>query len=265
MFTTVALAFAISLPAGADTGKLSVSDVQFTYGYLGPKRDSDNYLPGEKVFVSYNINNMKLNANGRANFSISMEIYSPEGDLKRKFPPSIKAATNYFGGSSLPAVATGNIPLDIPPGTYKIKVSIVDRSTMEETSFVVNPKVLPKDFGIIHLEPSLDGEGKAPASTVGVIGESLFVNFAVVGFTRKDGQPDISATLRILDENGKATMPHPLSGRANAGVQEEIQILPLQFAVTQNRVGSFTIELKAKDELTGKESTVRFPVRVVER
>lgn len=265
MVTSLLLLASLGL-APAQNGKLSISDVRFTYGYLGATRTDTNFLPGDKTFLAYNVKNMKLDENGKASFSIAMEIISPDGKVLHKQNPQNKVAQNYLGGELLPSVATGNIPLKFPAGEYTIKVTVVDRNSTQQTSFEVKPKVLPAAFGIVHVEPALDAQGLVPSPPVGTIGESIYVNFAVVGFNRnKDTkQPDIKVSMRILDENGKQTMPNPLTGRANADIPEEINILPLQFALTLNRIGNFTIELTASDEVGGTNSRVSFPLRVID-
>lgn len=264
MGITFALLLALSFPPAADDA-LTITDVRFTYGYLGPERTKAEFLPGEKVFVAYNVKNMKLNEQGRASFSVAMEVLSSDGDILKKQLPLNKIAQNYFGGPLLPAAASGDIPLTIKPGQYKMRVVIEDRATKAQAAFTLEPRILPAQFGIIHVEPTLDSSAKVPSTPVGVIGESLFINFAAVGYERDKStkQPDVKTTLRILDEDGKPTMPNPLVGRANHDIPEEINILPLQYGVTLNRVGRFILELTATDELAGKMSRVTLPIRVV--
>ena len=102
-------------------------------------------------------------------------------------------------------------------------------------------------------------------SPVCALGESLYVGFSTVAFARngKTKQPDIKVSLRVLDEKGKPTMPQPLSGRANKGIPENLKFLPMQFGITMNRPGRFTVELTAVDQISGKSSTVRFPIRAI--
>ncbi|MCI0685522.1 MAG: hypothetical protein L0Y71_25770, partial [Gemmataceae bacterium] len=66
-----------------------------------------------------------------------------------------------------------------------------------------------------------------------------------------------------LDENGKATFTQPISGRVNKDIPEALKILPLQYGVTLNRAGRFTVQLRASCELCGKSTTVSLPVRIL--
>ena len=155
----------------------------------------------------------------------------------------------------------------MPPGTYTIQLHLEDLLSKRTTSTSIKAKVLPKTFGIIHIEPSGDPEGQVPSSPICVIGESLYVHYALVGFSRdkKSKEPNLSVALRIFDKNGKETMPVPLAGKADAetNIPQTFQIIPFSFAFTLNRTGEYTIELSAKDELTGKTAKERFPVKVI--
>ena len=92
----------------------------------------------------------------------------------------------------------------------------------------------------------------------------LGFGFVAVGFARgKEKQPDLSATLRVLDEGGKDTSAKPFTGRLNKDVAPDAAAVPLQFGVTLNRAGRFTLELTATDHVSGQKSKVSMPLKVV--
>jgi hypothetical protein len=263
--STTLLAIALALGSASEQdGKLAITDVRFTYGFLGPSRPAE-FLPGEKVFMAYNVRNMKIDDKGRVEYTLSMKVISPDGKELIKQKPLNKVALNYLGGPLMPSMGKGDIPLDMPPGDYTLVLTLEDLNAKQTASTSIKAKVLSPNFGIIHVEPSADSQGMVPTAPIGVLGQTLFVNFAMVGFDRdKDKkQPHISVSLRLLDKAGKATMPMPLTGKASENIPEAFRILPLQFAFTLNRTGTFTVELNAKDEMTGKTSQVTFPIQVL--
>jgi hypothetical protein len=85
-----------------------------------------------------------------------------------------------------------------------------------------------------------------------------------VGFGREKGQPNLSVSLRILDDKGKATTAKPATGKVDKDVPEKAQGLPMQFLVALNRAGTFTLELSVTDETAGKTAKVSVPFKVVE-
>jgi hypothetical protein len=84
-----------------------------------------------------------------------------------------------------------------------------------------------------------------------------------VGFDRDSkGNPNLVTTLRVLDEDGKATTPKPLSGEIKGDIPKDVKALPMQFALQLNRSGKFTVEVAATDKLSGKSAKLSFPLRV---
>ena len=105
----------------------------------------------------------------------------------------------------------------------------------------------------------------ASASPIGVVGDSIFLNFSAVGFMRDKGskQPNIKVEMRVLDKDGKAAGTAKMTGEAKSGVPVDMAVVPMQFGITLNRAGRFTLELTATDVLSGKNSVVKFPVQVL--
>jgi hypothetical protein len=178
--------------------------------------------------------------------------------------PHNATAQSFLGGNLLPCSSSVQIPLDAKPGSWKWKVTVQDRTAKTSATLEGKGKILPADFGIIHVGTFADREGKAPVPPVGVVGSTLYVRFAAVGFSRNAKKdPDLKASLRVLDAEGKPTMPHPLKGQVDMDVPESVKILPMQFAITLNRVGTYTVEITTSCAHSNKTATASFPLRVL--
>jgi hypothetical protein len=261
------LVFGMALLVGqGEGGELEVGKVRPTYGYLGAPRPRTGILPGDVAHFSFDIKNLKLDANGRAAYSIAIEIRDEKGQLFYEQKPYNSVAHNFFGGNSLPASAHLAVPLDAKPGNYDIKVTVADRNAKTSKAMQGKGRVLPADFGLIRVGTYADAEGRTPISPVGVVGSSLYLNFSAVGFGRdpKTKQPDIQVELRVLDDQGQTTFAKPLTGRVHEDVGEAVRIIPLGFGLTMNRVGNFAVELRARCGICGKSATVRLPVRILD-
>jgi hypothetical protein len=260
----VASLLALTLAAGKDGG-LEIVNPRPTYGYLGASRPKEPVLPGDLVSFAFEVKGLKVNKAGVASYSLSMEVRDPKGEVYYKEGPHTAKVLNFLGGDSFPCSSQINVPPDTPPGVYTIRVTIQDRATKNTVVFDGKGKVLKKDFGIVRVGTFADREGLVPVPPVGVVGSSFYVKFAAVGFARDKAtkQPSLRVTMRILDDKGKPTFAKPLEGKVNSDVPAEELLVPLQFGITLNRVGTFTVELTATCELCGKTKSVSFPLKVV--
>jgi hypothetical protein len=263
MWTTLALLLALQTTPGQNT-TLALANANFTFGNHGALRKDSDFLPGDVVFLAFDIQNMTCDASGRAAFSIAMEVLDGSGNPRFRQAPHNQTAQNYLGGNTLHSIAQVQVPLESKPGEYTIKLTVEDRAAKTTATLQRKARVLPLDFGLIHVHTSADREGLVPIAPVGVVGEAVYVNFAVTGFQRNGpkAQPNIEVTLRVLDDKGKPTNAVPLTGTANKDIPAEFKIIPLQFGLTLNRLGQFTVELSATDKLSGKSSKVSFPIKV---
>jgi hypothetical protein len=256
---------ALCLTAGqGDT--LEIVNARRTYGYLGSPRPKDaGALPGDTVFFTFEVKNLKLDDSGKASYSIAIEIHDAEGKLIYEQKPYNSVARNFLGGNSLPCSAHLEIPFDAKPGIVDWKVTIKDRTAMKTAVAAGKGKILPADFGIVQVGLFADAEARVPMSAVGVVGDSCYLQVSAVGFGRdKDKkQPDLAVSMRILDEQGKPTMTKPITGKIDSGVTLKEKLVPLQFGLTLNRPGRFTIELSAEDRVTGKRSQINYAIRVL--
>jgi len=264
MLSSVLLCSFLSL--GAQEGKLEITNPRATFGHLGAVRPKGKgILPGDVASFTFDIQNLKFGADGKASYSVAIEVRNGEGELFFKQAPFNSVAQNFFGGNSLPCSAQVEIPLTAKPGTYSWRVTIHDRLANQDAVATGTGQVLPADFGIVRLGTYADSEGKVPVPPVGVVGSTLYVNFAAVGFARggKDKQPDLAVEMKIRNEKGEVTTTKPIVGHVKSDIPDSLKIIPLQYALTLNRPGNYTVELTARCELCEKTVTVTFPVRIL--
>src|SRR5262249_10085464 len=154
---------------------------------------------------------------------------------------------------TVPAYVLVDVGLDQPPGEYTAKVTVTDRANGRSQELKRQFEVLPKGFGLVRLSTTCDQEGQVSASLFQV-GGSLWVNYAVVGFPRPrpKGAPRVTVELRVLDDRGQPTLAKPFTGEVSKDVPEKALALPVQFLVSLNRPGKFTVEVKATDQVTKK-------------
>jgi hypothetical protein len=266
MWTTVALVAALSL-APQQAGPLNLTHVRTTYGVPGVSRTDTKLLPGDQLFIAFDIDGITMDANGRVLYSMSTELTDSKGKPLFKQEPRDQEIIAALGGKSIPAYVQLDIGLDQSPGDYTFKVTVTDRASKRSGTLSRNFTVLPATFGLVRLTTTADAEGRVPTA-VFETGGALWVNVGVVGFGRKPGtnDPDMNVELRVLDESGKPTMAKPFTGQINekAKVPPSARFMPVQFLATLNRPGKFTVELKATCVVCEKTVSLAFPITVVE-
>jgi len=252
--------------AGGQETTLELANPRVTYGHLGaPRPKGAGILPGDTAHFTFEIKNLKLDERGKASYSIAIEIRDAAGKLFFEQKPYNAVAQNYLGGNSLPCAAHIEVPLDAKPGDVDWKVTIKDRTSKQTAVLAGKGKILPADFGIVHVGLFADIDARAPMSAVAVVGDAAYLQFSAVGFARakETKQPRVHVALRILDDQGKPTMAQPITGKIDAGINPQEQFLTNQFGLTFNRAGRFTIEVTAEDQTTGKRSQITYAIRVL--
>jgi hypothetical protein len=264
MWATLALAAALSV---GQAGDLKLVNDRATYGYLGPLRTDNKLLPGDVYFVTFDIDGLKVSDTGEVVYKMGMSLKNSQGKDQFRQEPIEQRAINSLGGSRVPAFAQATIGSDTSPGEYVLEVTVSDPASKREAVLKRKFQVEDKRFGLVRLNLTDYPNGTAPMPPLAVPGQTMLVNFGIVGFQRdgKTKQPNILAEMRVLDEKGKPTLPKPLTGEANKEVPEKWQGIPLQFVLSLNRAGKFTVQLKATDALTKKTVTQSFDVVVVEQ
>jgi hypothetical protein len=255
----------LALTLAGDGAKLELLNMRGTYGHLGAKRPAGGgIMPGDIAYFSFDVKNLKLDKAGKASYAIAIEVRDASDHIVYELKPQNATARNLFGGNLLPCSSFLEVPPDAKPGPVTWKVTVHDRAAGTKAEAHGKGKILPPDFALVQVGTFADSTGRIAAPPVGVIGENLFVHFAVVGFGRnaKTKQPDIVTSLKVVDEGGKVTSA-PLTGEIKSDVADDARIVHMGFGLTMNREGRFTLELTGRCQVSGKTMTVTLPVRVL--
>ncbi len=268
MWTTLPLIAALSLTPAQNEGRgggLELTNIRATYGMMGPVRTDNKLLPGDMFFVSYDIENVQTDKSGRILYSMGMELFDSKMKTQYKQEPRDQEALNSLGGNRLPAFAHIFVGLDQPAGEYTLRVTVTDRAAKATKSFERKFEVLEPGFGLVRLFLTADPQGQTPVPPLGVPGQVVWLHFAVVGFERggPKKEPDIGLTMQIVDENDKPTLDKPFPGDVME-LPKDVKLIPMDFPLALNRVGKFTVRLKATDRRSKRTAELTYPIQVVD-
>jgi hypothetical protein len=253
--------------APAQVGDLELTNIRPTHGIIGaPRKDGDppKLVPGDVFCLTFDIEGLKVGPDGTVKYAVGMEWSDKSGKVLYKEEPQPLDAVASLGGKRVPAfVAAQSFP-ETPPGEYVLKAVVKDRSTDKQAEFSRKFEIGPRSFAVVRLGLSHDVEGKIPAPPICVAGQRLQVNFWVTGFDRdpKDKQPRISFKMRVL-EGGRAVLTKDAGGEIKTA-PEDYKMIPLSTLLFLNRVGKFTVEIEANDELGKKKAAQSFDIEVRE-
>ncbi len=265
MWTTMALAAALSLGQG-QASQLTLTNVRNTYGFLGPVRTDNKYLPGDSYFVQFDIEGVQVAADGKVIYRMGMEVTDAKGKKLYGEDPRDLETYNTLGGSRVPAFANVDVGVDQPPGELTLKVTVTDRATKATQTLTRKFEVAPKNFGLVR--PQLTN-GQIPAPPLGVEGQEYWVHFAAISFERdKAKKPNLSFELRVLDASGKPTFAS--GGTIDVtdmpkGAPADSVAIPMQFILKLNRSGRYTVQLNAVDQISKKTAKYAFPLTVLDQ
>lgn len=268
---TPLLALTLIAFAPAQAGTLKLTNVRTTYGELGGTRPDTKYMPGDVVFFAYDIEGFTLSESGHVQYRMSMEVLDKNAKAIFKQDPADKVDFLPLGGSKLPARAYVLLGLDMEPGPYTMKLTVVDTASMQQQTLEKTFEVIKLDFGIVGVYASVDERGQIAASTTGQVGQSVFLQFATVGFEREKGvadpQPNVTVEMMPLDDGGKPTMKKPDTFTQSKDSQTKLDKndtnILFRFMLPMTRPGKYTVRLKATDNITKKTSTFDLPVTVL--
>jgi hypothetical protein len=268
MWTTLALAMVLGT-AARQNDTLTLSNVRATYGPFGVERKTNKVLPGDVYYLEFDIEGLQVGADGTAFYSQEMKVK----DSKDKVvfgDQSDQRAFLALGGKTVPGSAFLIVGIDQPAGDLSITIKVTDSSkkgNKASKSITRKLEVIEKSFGVVRVTTTVDENHNYLVPAGGVVGESRFINFMVVGFERdpaKKNQPSFEVEMRILDEKGKETLTDSPYTARNAEVAENAASVPIQFPLQLTRAGKFTVELRAQDKVGKKNHTFTFPLTVTD-
>jgi hypothetical protein len=268
MLTTLALAAALTATP-AQAGGLKLSNVRMTIGELGPTRPNARLIPGDILFIGYDINGLTIDPEGVAKYKMSMEVVDAAG--KSIFKQDPRELNDYIPlrGNSIPARAFVTIGLDQDPGNYVCKVTVEDPKTKSKDTLEAKFEVLKREYGIVGVFTTYDFEGRISAPTTGMVGQTIFINFSVATFQRdaKTKQPNVDIEFQILDDKGTPTLAKPgmatQDDKSVTKVDEKDGAFAMRFPVFMSRPGKFTAKVTATDKVAKKSATYELPVTIL--
>jgi hypothetical protein len=263
MLTTVALFAALTSAIGQADG-LAITNVRQTWYLLGPVRTDDKLLPGDSYNIAFDIQGLKVASDGKVQYAMGLEVTNSSGKVEFGAQPAPKEVYNALGGSTVPAYANVDIGLNQKPGKYTLKVTVIDSTSNAKKELSRSFEVLKSEFGLVRLFTAADANMGIPTGPYGIPGQSLYVRFFAVGFERNatTKQPDISIEMKIVDENGKATLEKPFSDTVKANLAADMVAIPLTFTLHLNRPGKFTVQFTAVDKVSKKDAKLSLPITV---
>jgi hypothetical protein len=272
MFTSMALLAALSLTPGQQpaqpptAGALTLTNPRITYGsQFGPVRTDPRYLPGDLFFIAFDINNLKTTEEGKAVYSVVMEVIDKTGKAVYQQPPAVQTVFLSLGGNKLPAHAFVILGDQQEPGTYTCRVTVTDTQANASQSLEKQFVLLPKGFGLVGVFTSAEIRGEVPVPPAGVVGQTVWLHFAVVGFNRNDQtkQPNVQVSITVFDESGKPTVAKPAVLDITQAEEKAFGV-PLWLPMPLTRTGKFTVKFAAADRLANKSAEYSLPITVTE-
>lgn len=272
MMATIALALLAGTPA-QPAGGLKLTNVRMTVGELGPTRPAAPLLPGDVLFIAYDVDGITIDGEGVAKYAMTMEVVNSAG-ARILPPPPEKVEPRELSeflplrGNKMPARAFITVGLDQPAGTYTCKMTVADLKTKATADLSVKFEVAKKDFGVVAVHTTHDVRGEISAPTSGQVGQTIFAQFSIASFERdpKTKQPDVEIVCQLFDETGKPILETPRKhiqdAKAPQPVKDADGAFALQFPLFMSRPGKYTVEIRATDRVSKKTSSYKLPVTV---
>jgi hypothetical protein len=264
MWSTVALA-ALALAPAQPSGGLELKNVRLTVGELGPTRPNSKLLPGDLLFIGYDIDGLTIGPDGVAKYTMAMEVLDAAGKPIFKQDPRELMDFVPLRGNRIPARAFVTIGLDQEPGAYSCRITVTDPARKASNSLTVKFEVLKRDFGVVAVYTTHDEQGAISAPATGLVGQTIFIQFSVANFQRdpKTKQPNVEFEFNVLDEKGQPTLGQAGKHAQSAGVPEDKGAFAMRFPLFMSRPGKFTFTVKATDKVANKTATYELPVTIL--
>lgn len=260
------LALAALTLSPSQGGEVKLTNVRMTIGELGAPRAGTKLLPGDVLFIGYDITGLAVDPDGTAKYSMAMEVQDAAGKAIFKQDPRDLTDFVPLRGNVIPARAFITIGLDQDAGAYTCKITVTDPKTKAKDTLTAKFEVLKRDFGIVAVFTSHDERGAFSAPTTGVAGQTIFIQFSVASFQRdaKTKQPNVEFEFQILDEKGTPTLAKPRTHIQDGGVDEKEGAFAMRFPVFMSRPGKFTVRITANDKVANKKATYELPLNVLQ-
>ncbi len=258
----------VSLLPGLSSA-LEIKNLKLTYGPLGAPRTVNKFLPGDIIFMTFDIEGLSFNqVTGKASYETELELWNPvaikkdgtkgpEVVFSKKTPAEVPAL---LGGTRLPGDLHMIMGTDQKAGKYIVRLIVRDKLNGKQTYFDHPFDLLDQGFGLVGVT--------APA--IGFYGQHYACGFALVNMTLDPttNKPNVDITMRVLDPNGTA-LTKPINTYLPADLPKEVNLakenfLPMQFPIFLNRSGRYQIEIEATDKNAKQTTRLRYNLTVVD-
>ena len=273
-------AFALAGPAFA---KLEIRNVQPAHGLLGPARAADNgpaslvvgaaasapssdiVYPLDEFFVRYQIAGVKADKDGKTDLEVAVRLTNADGKALIDVKGPVQKPLS-LGGDVFQTFGVVNFPEKAPPGEYKLTVQVRDRMASETASFERKLTCKPPTFQILVPRFSHDVDGKIPAGTTVLIGDSLHYKIRVVGYDKSQKKVALVMKGLVLDADGKDIGAKPMIVNGDIADADKVaKSVQANFTgtVVLHRVGDFRIRITVEDAVAKKSTTFEVPLKVL--
>src|SRR4029079_6173962 len=110
---------------------LEIKNLRSTYGPLGAVREDAKIIPGDFIFMMYDIEGLKVDTKARkASFVTTVELLDKGGKVlfQRETPMELLVT---LGGNRVPGDLNVIIPSQQKPGNYKVRLKVEDRNAKD--------------------------------------------------------------------------------------------------------------------------------------
>ena len=244
----------------ASAPALELKNVRPCYGPLGATRTDTKCMPGDSLFITYDIEGLKIDEKtGRASYNTKLELI--DGTNKVAFTKDTpNDVAPQLGGTRMPGDLFVILPRSQAPGKHRVRLTVTDKLAKDSKTFDYFFDVVAPGFGFVGIT--------APA--VGFPGQSYVASFALVDMTLDaKKQPNVDIVMRVYEQTGKNLVAPPIYSNLPKDLPEEIDLkkenfVPMQFPIYLNRTGSFIIEVMAQDKIAKKTIQLRYPLTVLD-
>ena len=201
MWKTSALGLTVLIVVPLGAGALEVKNPRSAYGPFGATRTDNKFLPGDVLFIHYDIEGLAVNDKGKVNYYSELEFFDAKGtSISRKKNETISLMPD-LGGKTFPGVLNAVMGEDQKPGKYKVKLKVVDLNAKKTAELEYPFELLPKGFGAIRVS----------SPGFGVPGGDYYVQMVLVELPLDAKKmPNVDLTMTVLEEGGKTPLSKPV-------------------------------------------------------
>jgi hypothetical protein len=246
--------------------KLEIKNVQPSHGLLGPARESDDVFPLDEYFVRYQVTGIKPDKDGKASLETTVRLTNADGKVVYDPEPKGRRVDLYQGGNLVQASGFITFSDKVPPGEYKLTVTVRDLTANDSASFDRKLTCKPPTFQILMPRFARDADGKVPAGTTGLVGDALHYSLKVVGYDKSQKKVALVMRATIVDNDGKDVGAKPLEVKGD--ITDPAKAADSKHAtfngmVSLHRAGDFKLRIVVEDTLGKKTATFETPLKVL--